>query len=63
MSKYHIQEGGSTRNPKTRYFQVFVGGKTVGDPYRSKEDAQGYIKLLEERDAKAARERDEGLEP
>jgi len=62
MSKYHFLEGGSAKDPKTRYFQVFVGGKTVGDPFRTKEDAQAYIKLLEERDAKTARERSEDLE-
>ncbi|MGX4728050.1 hypothetical protein [Pseudomonas corrugata] len=62
MSKYHILEGGSTRNPRTRYFQVFIGGKTVGDPYPTREQAQAHIERLEKREAEAERQHDDGLE-
>lgn len=62
MSKFRIQEGGNTTNPKTRYYQVVIGGKSVGEPYKTREEAQGYIKLLEDREAEAARERDDQLD-
>lgn len=63
MSKYHIQEGGSTQDPRRRYFQVFTRGTIVGDPYPTREQAQAHIDRLEKSDSEATRDRDEGLEP
>ncbi len=56
MSKYHIIEGRGSRTGQKLY-QVFIGGKTIGNPYPSREQAEGYIKLLEQRDAEAEAER------
>jgi hypothetical protein len=63
MSKYHILEGGSTQDPRRRYFQVFSRGTTFGDPFPTREQAQAYIDRLEENDAEAARDRDGGIAP
>lgn len=56
MSKYHIIEGRGSRTGQKLY-QVFIGGKTIGNPYPSREQAEGYIKLLEQREADAEVER------
>ncbi|WP_156480584.1 SPOR domain-containing protein [Aquipseudomonas alcaligenes] len=47
MSKFHIQEGKGARHGTTLY-QVFLGGKAIGDPFPSREQAEAYIKHLEE---------------
>lgn len=58
MSKFHVQEGrGSTTGKK--YFQVFLGGKAIGEPCTSREDAEAYISLLEQREAAALAEESE----
>jgi hypothetical protein len=56
MSKYHIIEGRGSRSGQKLY-QVFIGGMTIGNPCSSLEQAEGYIKLLEQRDAEAEAER------
>ncbi|MNJ38540.1 hypothetical protein D3C77_333890 [compost metagenome] len=56
MSKFHIQEGRGSRTGQKLY-QVFIGGKTIGNPYPSREQAEGYIKLLEQREVEAETER------
>ncbi|MBK5512306.1 hypothetical protein [Pseudomonas sp. TH15] len=61
MSKYHINEGHGSRTGQKLY-QVFIGGKTIGNPYPSREQAEGYIKLLEQRDAEAEAEREREVE-
>ncbi|ORL55465.1 hypothetical protein B7H20_25495 [Pseudomonas aeruginosa] len=57
MSKYHIVEGSGSGTGR-KYFQVFIGSKTIGDPCRTRQDAESYIQYLEKRDRKAAEERE-----
>lgn len=49
MSKFHIQEGKGTQSGQKLY-QVFLGGKAIGSPFPSREQAESYIKFLEEKE-------------
>lgn len=57
MSKFHIIEGNGADTGR-KYFQVFIGGKAVGNPCLTREDAEGLIKLFEQREAEALAERE-----
>lgn len=61
MSKYYIVEGSSTGTGR-KYFQVFIGGMTIGDPSLTREEAEGLVQILEKRDADALAEREAAAE-
>lgn len=46
MTDYHIVSGKVGRNT---VYQVFLGMTKIGDPYPTRELAEAYIKLLQER--------------
>lgn len=46
MSMFHIVEGNGNRTG-IKYFQVYLGRKKMGDPCKSREDAESYIGYLE----------------
>lgn len=48
MTKFRIQEGKGDR-PGSKYYQVFIGGKTIGPVYSSLEAAEAYVKYLEQK--------------
>lgn len=61
MSKYHIVEGNGTGTGR-KYFHVYIGGKAIGDPCLTRDEAEGLIKLFEQREADALAEREAELE-
>ena len=51
---FHIVEG---KHRGGKVYQVFMGQKTMGDPHKSRELAEGAIKLLEAKIAQGEAER------
>ncbi|WP_430318684.1 hypothetical protein [Pseudomonas nitroreducens] len=57
MSQFHIQEGKGNLSGRT-YYRVFLGNKALGEAYKTRAEAEGYIQLLEKRQQAAAAERE-----
>lgn len=63
MSKFKIVESGGAGKPASRYFQVYIGTKAIGEPWPTKDEALAFVKLLEDREIQARKERDSDFEP
>lgn len=55
MSKFYIQEGPGMTTGQN-WYQVYIDGRMTGNPMPTREEAEGYIKLLEQREAEAEAE-------
>ena len=55
MSEFHIVEGSGSGAGK-KYFTVFIGSKAVSEPFTTREQAEGYMALLEQRELDAIEE-------